>query len=122
MSLTVAHVRLLDAAVVCNVLALGLLSLDVQSGLPVVLLAVLVHNALGALDILLASRLFPPIVQVSYNGNLIWQKIRCVIENLMNDLTICIILTTLVIESMSDFMANDATDGAKVQVSRHLNM
>ena len=39
-----------------------------------------------------------------------------------NDLTICIILTTLVIKPMRDFMANDAANGAKVQVTGHLEI
>ena len=67
MALTVGIVRLLDAAVVSDVLALGLLPLEVESGLLVELAAVLVNNALGALDILLSRRLFPPIIQVSCN-------------------------------------------------------
>ena len=60
--LTVGHVRLLDATVVGDVLSLGLLPLEVETGLPVELLAVLVDYALGALVILLSSRLLPPII------------------------------------------------------------
>ena len=65
MILTVCHVGLLDAAVVGNVLALSLLPLEVEPGLLVVLLAVLVDDALGAIIVLLSSLLLPPIFQVS---------------------------------------------------------
>ena len=62
---TVCHVSLLDAAIVGNVLALSLLPLEVEPGLLVVLLAVLVDDALGAIIVLLSSLLLPPIFQVT---------------------------------------------------------
>ena len=62
--LTVRHVRLLDAPVVGDVLALGLLPLQVQPRLLVVVAAVLVHDALGSLHVLFSSFLLPPILQV----------------------------------------------------------
>ena len=62
---TVCHVGLLDAAVVGNVLALRLLPLEVEPGLLVVLLAVLVDDALGAIVVLLRRLLLPPIFQVT---------------------------------------------------------
>ena len=34
--------------------------------------------------------------------------------------TISIILTTLVVKAMCDFVTNDTADGTKVQVTRHL--
>ena len=61
---TVCHVGLLDAAIVGNVLALRLLPLEVEPGLLVVLLAVLVYDALGAVVVLLRRLLLPPIFQV----------------------------------------------------------
>ena len=65
MLLTVCHVGLLDAAVVGNVLALSLLPLEVEPGLLVVLLAVLVDDALGAIVVLLRGLLLPPVFQVT---------------------------------------------------------
>ena len=65
MLLTVCHVGLLDAAVVGNVLALRLLPLEVEPGLLVVLLAVLVDDALGAIIVLFRGLLLPPVFQVT---------------------------------------------------------
>ena len=63
--LTVCHVRLLDATIVCNVLPLVLLPLQVESSLLIEAVAVLVNNALSTAHILFTSRLFPPIIEVS---------------------------------------------------------
>ena len=65
MKLTVCHVSLLDAAVVGNVLALRLLPLEVEPGLLVVLLAVLVYDALGSIIVLFRGLLLPPVFQVT---------------------------------------------------------
>ena len=65
MTLTVCHVRLLDSAIVGNIFSLGLLPLEIESGLLVVLVAVLVDYALGTVVVLLPCGLSPPIVQVS---------------------------------------------------------
>ena len=63
--LTIAHICLFDASIVCNVLPLVLLPLQVESSLLVVAVAVLVNNALSTAHILFTSRLFPPIIEVS---------------------------------------------------------
>ena len=62
--LTVAHICLFDASIVCNVLALVLLPLKVKSCLLIKVVAVLVHYALGPSDKLFRCCLFPPVSQV----------------------------------------------------------
>ena len=63
--LTVGHIRLFDAAIVCNVLSLVPLPLEVESCLLNKVVAVLVHDALGTPDVLFCCCLLPPVIQVS---------------------------------------------------------
>ena len=92
----VGPIGFFDSAVIGNVLALRVDSVDVEFEFGERVIAVLVNDALGPVQILFLGLGFPPISQIAIGSE----------------------LATLVVESVCYFVSDDPSDGRVIQIGR----
>jgi len=90
----VGPISFFDSAVIGDVLALRIDAVDVELEFGERVIAVLVNDALGSVQILFLGLGFPPISQIAVGSE----------------------LATLVVESVCDFVADDPSDGRVIQI------
>ena len=92
----VGPIGFFDSAVIGNVLALRVDSVDVEFEFGEGVIAVLVNDALGPVQILFLGLGFPPISQIAIGSE----------------------LATLVVESVCYFVSDDPSDSRVIQIGR----